>query len=160
MAKICTQARYAIEVSYAEESPKRGKRGTISCSDGGNTRENPMSRPTSSIREAIAPSPTKGVPIRTFVICIAALGLFGLTLSAMDAPTNAPVAPLSEAEQRAAKAHADNLCLMSEQSGKDAAQTIAGLADIHSVSDPSLHMDQEVRFVFARTEMASDRGCV
>ena len=119
-----------------------------------------MSRPTSSIREAIAPSPTKGVPIRTFVICIAALGLFGLTLSAMDAPANAPVAPLSEAEQRAAKAHADNLCLMSEQSGNDLAQTIAGLPDMADVADPTLQFDRETRFVPAGTEMARQRGCV
>ena len=69
-------------------------------------------------------------------------------------------APLSEAELRAAKAHADNLCLMSEQSGNDAAQAIAGLSDMSSVADPSLHMDQEVRFVYAGTEMARNRGCV
>ena len=70
------------------------------------------------------------------------------------------VAPLSEAEQRAAKAHADNLCLMGEQSWKDTAQTIAGLADMPSVADPSLSMDQEVWFVDAGGEMARKRGCV
>ena len=70
------------------------------------------------------------------------------------------VAPLSEAEQRAARAHADNLCLMSEQSTNDLAQTVAGLADRSSVADRSLHTDQEVRFVYAGTEMARKRGCV
>ena len=70
------------------------------------------------------------------------------------------VAPLSEAEQRAAKAHADNICLVSEQGEKDTAQFVAGLADMSSVADPSLHMDQEVRFIYAGSEMARKRGCV
>jgi len=70
------------------------------------------------------------------------------------------VAPLSEAEQRAAKAHADNICLVIEQGEKDTAQFVAGLADMSSVADPSLHLDQEVRFIYAGTEMARKRGCV
>jgi len=70
------------------------------------------------------------------------------------------VAPMSEAAQRAAKAHTDNICLASEQGEKDTAQIVAGLAEMSSVADPSLQLDQEVRFVYAGTEMARKRGCV
>ena len=70
------------------------------------------------------------------------------------------VAPLSEAELRAAEAHANGLCLMSEQSGKDAAKRIAGLSDMADVADPTLQFDREIRFVSVGTEMARERGCV
>ena len=47
---------------------------------------------TSSIREAFAPTETlDAVSIRTFVICIAALGLLGLTVTVMDAQVNTTV---------------------------------------------------------------------
>ena len=52
---------------------------------------------TSSIREAFAPNQAMGVSIRTFVICIAALGLMGLTVSVIDAPTDTPTdAPVEQ----------------------------------------------------------------
>lgn len=69
---------------------------------------------------------------------------------------------LTEAEQRAAKAHADNLCLMAsmpEDAPFDAnfAQTIAGSADIHAVVSPS---DPATAVITEGTRMARERGCV
>ena len=88
---------------------------------------------------------------------VAAVLLIGATGCASVSQT---VAPMSEAEQQAAKAHADNICLVTEQGEKDTAQIVAGLADMSSVADPSLPMDQEVRFAIAGTEMVRKRGCV
>ena len=51
------------------------------------------SRTTSSIREAFAPASQLKDPvsIRTFAICIAALGLLGLTVKVMDPQVNTTV---------------------------------------------------------------------
>lgn len=69
---------------------------------------------------------------------------------------------LTEAEQRAAKAHADNLCglaSMPEDAPFDAnfAQTIAGNADIHAVVSPN---DPATPVITEGTRMARERGCV
>ena len=88
---------------------------------------------------------------------VAAVLLIGATGCASVSQT---VAPMSEAEQQAAKALPDNICLESEQGEKDTAQIVAGLTDMPSVVDPSLSMDEEVRFAIAGTEMARKRGCV
>ena len=69
-------------------------------------------------------------------------------------------APLSQAELRAAKTHADNLCLMSERSGKDFAQTMQGLTPLPVAADFTLTTDQENLSLVAGTEMARQRGCV
>ena len=87
----------------------------------------------------------------------AAVLLIGATGCASVSQT---VAPMPEGEQQAAKALPDNICLESEQGEKNTAQIVAGLTDMPSVVDPSLAMDQEVRFAIAGSEMARKRGCV
>ena len=69
-------------------------------------------------------------------------------------------APLSQAELRAAKTHADNLCLMSERSGKDFAQTMQGLTPLPVAAGSTLTRNQENQSLLAGAEMARTMGCV
>jgi hypothetical protein len=70
---------------------------------------------------------------------------------------------LSEDEKRAAKAHADNICLMAEMDktppgSPGAAQILAGIGDIAKVMDreggPETHVVSE------GNRLARERGCV
>jgi hypothetical protein len=67
---------------------------------------------------------------------------------------------LSEEEKKAAKAHADNLCLIASQAEgiSDMAQTVAGMADQAAVMGAK--NDKESRFVIEGTRLARERGCV
>lgn len=67
---------------------------------------------------------------------------------------------LSEDEKRAAKAHADNICLMSKQGNAmgELVQQVAGLSDMAQVHGAG--SDKESRYVVEGTRKARERGCV
>jgi uncharacterized lipoprotein NlpE involved in copper resistance len=67
-----------------------------------------------------------------------------------------PLRGLSEMEQRAAEAHAGNLCAMAHKDDREPADAVAGLSDL------AVGMDKgdSMKIVEGGTALARQRGCV